>query len=111
MKDHWSKLVRVCTVFRSALSGFVTNGCRRIAPLGVMKGSSLAGRFGAAKKVIFLDVDGVLHSVYVQVLKDVRRCFNPQCLKILRDVVDTTGAVVVLSSNWRLDKDGENKFA
>eukprot|EP00188_Purpureofilum_apyrenoidigerum_P004629 Plantae.Rhodophyta-Purpureofilum_apyrenoidigerum.ctg53608.p1 GENE.Plantae.Rhodophyta-Purpureofilum_apyrenoidigerum.ctg53608~~Plantae.Rhodophyta-Purpureofilum_apyrenoidigerum.ctg53608.p1 ORF type:complete len:220 (-),score=42.98 Plantae.Rhodophyta-Purpureofilum_apyrenoidigerum.ctg53608:70-729(-) len=59
-----------------------------------------------SKKIIFLDVDGVLHSVYVQVLKDQSRCFDPRCMDVLRRVVEEQRADIVLSSNWRLDTEG-----
>mmetsp|Transcript_2617 Transcript_2617/g.7877 ORF Transcript_2617/g.7877 Transcript_2617/m.7877 type:complete len:220 (+) Transcript_2617:228-887(+) len=59
-----------------------------------------------AKKIIFLDVDGVLHSVYVQVLKDQSKCFDPRCMDVLRQVAEEHRADVVLSSNWRLDSEG-----
>lgn len=47
--------------------------------------------------VIFLDIDGVLHSLYGDDL------FNESCLALLTDVIKMTGASVVLSSTWRTD--------
>lgn len=60
------------------------------------------------RKVIFLDVDGVINSGNNQLrnarLK--RTCetmyFNPVCMKLLKELVESTGADLVLSSTWRL---------
>ncbi len=57
-------------------------------------------------KVIFLDVDGVLNSS-----KTTRRTIDgytfvgSRQLKNLRQIIDTTGAKVVLSSDWRYGRD------
>lgn len=57
-------------------------------------------------KVIFLDVDGVLNSN-----KTVRKTANGYIfvdsgyLKNLKHIIDETGAEVVLSSDWRYDRD------
>lgn len=47
-------------------------------------------------KAIFLDIDGVL-------CLDGRN-LAPECLKRLKAIVDATGAVLVLSSDWRFDE-------
>jgi hypothetical protein len=47
-------------------------------------------------KVIFLDVDGVLHP-----MKDEMEPFEPGCMQALKAIVDSTGASIVLSSSWR----------
>lgn len=44
-------------------------------------------------KVIFLDVDGVLC---------IKGKFYPCLIKNLKKIIDTTDAIIVLSSNWRL---------
>ncbi len=44
-------------------------------------------------KVVFLDVDGVI------VPWD---CFDETCLQNLKAIIDRTGAVIVLTSTWRL---------
>eukprot|EP00906_Rhabdomonas_costata_P034651 RCo048736 len=46
-------------------------------------------------KVVFLDIDGVLHPVTGG------ECFLPCCMDRLRRIVETTGAQIVLSSSWR----------
>lgn len=61
-------------------------------------------------KVLFLDFDGVLTSdAYTQkcVLEHRREnlfgidWFDPDCIAVLRKIVDETGAVIVISSSWR----------
>jgi hypothetical protein len=59
-------------------------------------------------KIIFLDVDGVLNSSDSE---DHFHCFiglDYSGIKLLREIVDTTGAEIVLVSTWKLswDKDG-----
>jgi hypothetical protein len=59
-------------------------------------------------KTIFLDVDGVLNSNDTE---DVFRGFiglDYSGIKLLREIVDATGAKIVLVSTWKLswDKDG-----
>merc|ERR1712183_758387 len=51
----------------------------------------------AAEKLIFLDVDGVLHSFH-----GACRPFYPRCMRALARIVQETAAVIVLSSSWRL---------
>lgn len=48
-------------------------------------------------RVIFLDIDGVLHSV-----DNAAELFNVECMKRLQRIVEGVGAVIVLSSSWRL---------
>jgi len=47
------------------------------------------------RPVIFLDVDGVLHSLYGEDL------FRETCMTLLASIVHATGALLVLSSTWR----------
>jgi hypothetical protein len=49
--------------------------------------------------VLFLDVDGVLHPTTV---KHPRQQFKAECMALLREVVEQTGATIVLSTMWRL---------
>lgn len=51
---------------------------------------------------IFLDVDGVLHSVQQQG----ELHFAPACMANLRGIVEMTGAVIVLSSMWQQTASG-----
>eukprot|EP00188_Purpureofilum_apyrenoidigerum_P006317 Plantae.Rhodophyta-Purpureofilum_apyrenoidigerum.ctg9583.p2 GENE.Plantae.Rhodophyta-Purpureofilum_apyrenoidigerum.ctg9583~~Plantae.Rhodophyta-Purpureofilum_apyrenoidigerum.ctg9583.p2 ORF type:complete len:121 (+),score=16.81 Plantae.Rhodophyta-Purpureofilum_apyrenoidigerum.ctg9583:79-441(+) len=51
------------------------------------------------RKLIFLDVDGVLHPAERR-----ERFFEKYSMECLRSIVATTGAQVVLSSNWRRSK-------
>ena len=47
-------------------------------------------------KVIFLDIDGVLHPVSAS------HCFHDSCMGALRAIVEQTGASIVLSSSWQV---------
>jgi hypothetical protein len=57
------------------------------------------------RKIIFLDIDGVL-CLYWGSQTDWRqnqnKVFNEHCCKNLKEVLDTTGAKIVLISSWRL---------
>lgn len=58
------------------------------------------------KKIIFLDIDGVLNSAeYYQSLKDIHgydKDIDIEKVKLLKEIVDATGAEIVLSSTWRM---------
>lgn len=47
-------------------------------------------------KIIFLDIDGVLNTSRTRFLK-----FDEECMKNLEDILDATGAKIVVSSSWR----------
>ena len=49
-------------------------------------------------RVLFLDVDGVLHAADAR-----HRPFRTPCLDVLKTILEQSGARIVLSSNWRLD--------
>lgn len=49
------------------------------------------------ERVVFLDVDGVLHSLYGDDI------FQQACCQELERIVRTTGATIVLSSSWRTE--------
>lgn len=56
-------------------------------------------------KVIFLDIDGVLNSVewlnrYPEVR--LRDQVDPEAVAVLNNIIDKTGAKVVISSSWRI---------
>lgn len=52
-------------------------------------------------KVIFLDIDGVLNSE--EFLKNnPNQAINKNGVSILKSIVDKTGAVIVMSSGWKL---------
>jgi len=52
-------------------------------------------------KVIFLDIDGVLNSE--EFLKsNPHDCIDRNNVNIFKNVIDETGAVIVMSSGWRL---------
>ena len=50
------------------------------------------------EKVIFLDVDGVLHPATV---RTELRMFDEGCMKQLKSLLEETQAEIVLSSTWR----------
>lgn len=50
--------------------------------------------------IVFLDVDGVLHSVDAAF----DNCLQIEHLEELRRIVEASGARIVLSSTWRLDQ-------
>lgn len=55
-------------------------------------------------KIIFLDVDGVLNSM--DWFEKTNGCkghteINPEKVKLLKEIVDRTGAEIVLSSTWK----------
>ena len=53
-------------------------------------------------KVIFLDIDGVLNSVAYNRMRSMEDGFIDKTrLPILKEIVDATGALVVLSSTWK----------
>mmetsp|Transcript_10731 Transcript_10731/g.26291 ORF Transcript_10731/g.26291 Transcript_10731/m.26291 type:complete len:548 (+) Transcript_10731:203-1846(+) len=55
-------------------------------------------------RVLFLDVDGVLHPAYVQFA---RQQFRPQNMRLLRSMVEAGQLTIVLSSSWRLNFDAK----
>lgn len=55
-------------------------------------------------KVIFLDVDGVLHNAY-----EGDTIFDEKCMLLLKDLVEKTRAKIVLSSSWREYPDTRNE--
>ena len=59
------------------------------------RASSTSDEDAPVMKVIFLDVDGVLHPVHEK-----RRPFTTQCMDIFKHIVQKSEASIVLSSNW-----------
>jgi len=60
-------------------------------------------------KAIFLDIDGVLNSTNTKVLTNYTRAtfLDPDMILRLKRIIEATDAKVVLSSDWRYDKDDE----
>ena len=64
-------------------------------------------------KVIFLDVDGVLNSdEYFEKIRDleidgIESEVDVDKIKLLKKAIEETGAKVVLSSSWRLTRNGQ----
>lgn len=64
-------------------------------------------------KIIFLDVDGVLNSdEYFDKIKNldiqgIERDIDVEKIKLLKKVIDATGAEVVLSSSWRYTRNAQ----
>ncbi|WAS93239.1 HAD domain-containing protein [Nannocystis punicea] len=56
-------------------------------------------------KVIFLDIDGVMNNLGTRSEPEgpgMSACLDPDNVAVLNQIVRATGAVVVLSSSWRL---------
>lgn len=53
-------------------------------------------------KVIFLDIDGVLNVHYKGRQDEYGQAFHPNFVENLREVIDKTGAKIVISSTWRM---------
>ena len=49
----------------------------------------------SGKKIIFLDIDGVMTSWKS------RYCFAVDCFNVLAKILTNTGADIVISSSWR----------
>lgn len=61
--------------------------------------------------VIFLDFDGVLNSKrYIEANNAYGICLDPVCLKYLKEIVDKTGAKIVLTTSWREHWDKDEKL-
>lgn len=56
-----------------------------------------SGAIGEGDKVVFLDVDGVLHPYHSRPNQQ----FRAHCMRRLKAIIDTTGAKIVLSTSWR----------
>ena len=57
------------------------------------------------RKVIFLDIDGVLNTKWWERKKPVDRygcIFNPKCVANLEKIITETGADIVISSSWKI---------
>lgn len=67
----------------------------RTAPVVISRPSS------AWEKILFLDVDGVLHRADACEEADM---FDPACMNRLRRILEESGCAVVLSSSWRLEE-------
>lgn len=64
------------------------------------------------KKYIFLDIDGVLNcmSWFEQNKNKSRHTeINPEKVKLLKEIVDRTGAEIILSSSWRILNSSESQ--
>lgn len=60
------------------------------------------------KKIIFLDFDGVLNSIEWYTTDNENRTkgsFDPECIRRLNQIIEETGAKIVLSTSWRSDPD------
>ena len=66
---------------------------------------AVSNTVGMAHKVLFLDVDGVLHAADAK-----HRPFRQPCMDVLRTILQDSSCHVCLSSNWRLDSWGVDKI-
>lgn len=69
---------------------------------------------GCTDSVIFLDIDGVMHSDHYDYTLLLRQSFaydeygplfDPECVQSLKSTIDETGANIVISSSWKEDMD------
>mmetsp|Transcript_50139 Transcript_50139/g.92562 ORF Transcript_50139/g.92562 Transcript_50139/m.92562 type:complete len:263 (-) Transcript_50139:198-986(-) len=58
------------------------------------------------RRIVFLDVDGVLHAAH-----NAHSSFSPRCMRSLAEIVNTAKAEIVLSSSWRLWAKGVGRAA
>lgn len=64
-------------------------------------------------KVVFLDIDGVLNSTIYDRKRDwsdIRSFIDETRLPLVKEIVDKTGAVIVLSTTWRSHWDRREEF-
>jgi len=59
------------------------------------------------KNLIFLDIDGVLATSECYAITELRHNkeiykWNPACVTVLNELISETGAVIILSSDWRI---------
>ncbi len=52
-------------------------------------------------KVIFLDIDGVMNNIHKWPKTAGRQWIDPVAVKLLNQITEATGAVLVISSTWR----------
>ncbi|CAE7944759.1 unnamed protein product [Symbiodinium necroappetens] len=88
----------------SPLSGSCSRSAPRFRPAEAQ--DELLESPSEERRLLFLDVDGVLHPLQVRMLEqtqkvDTSHCFQDTCMRELRRVVSTTGAQIILSSSWR----------
>ena len=62
------------------------------------------------RRIIFLDIDGVLNTM--RFMREANNPFvmNPASVALLRRVVEATGALIVISSSWRHGADWEERI-
>lgn len=66
-------------------------------------------------KVIFLDIDGVLNSNDWYVKTRGIGGYNggdvdPKCIELINDLIDATGAKIIMSSSWRSDYENSCEY-
>lgn len=81
---------------RSGIAGTSPLHSSRYQREGQREQSSPSKGGPSLESVIFLDIDGVLHSLYGNTI------FKDSCLCLLEKIVRATKASIVLSSTWRL---------
>ena len=63
-----------------------------------------------ARKVVFLDIDGVLNTHHLRCKHGIDHINNDK-IKILKKIIEATGAEIVLSSTWRIrDRDRDREL-
>lgn len=63
------------------------------------------------RKILFLDIDGVLNSArYQRIRTDTDGNIDKTRLPLLKKIIDETDAEIILSSTWRLHWDSDEKL-
>lgn len=78
---------------------------KQIAEQSLLAAQALLTDHTRARKIIFLDIDGVLNTPAAWIGYGERRYFDPTAVALLRRLIEETGAKVVVSSVWRKGSD------
>lgn len=56
-------------------------------------------------KILFIDIDGMLNTAYYRATADnyYHSIIDKEKMPLLKEIVDKTGAKLVLTSEWRID--------
>lgn len=67
-----------------------------------MKKTILNPKGGNRMKVLFLDIDGVLNTAsFLRAHGDFCLAIDPEKFQLIKEIVESTGAFIVLTSSWR----------
>jgi len=72
-------------------------------PVSVSTSAAASSNPFAGERIVFLDVDGVLHPYHARQ----SQMFRKDCMQRLKKIIDATGAKIVLSTSWRRTPQGK----